>query len=57
MGGKLVGKETAHIIGEQSSDSQTQVRRYIRLTIVAASLRSGSPKMTGTQRDGHMNIF
>ena len=32
VGGKFQGKETAHIIGEQSGDSQTQVRRYIRLT-------------------------
>lgn len=32
VGGKLKGKESAGIIGEQSGDSQTQVRRYIRLT-------------------------
>lgn len=32
MGGKLKGMESAGIIGEQSGDSQTQVRRYIRLT-------------------------
>ena len=27
-----MGKETAQIVGEQSGDSSTQVRRYIRLT-------------------------
>lgn len=32
VGGKLKGIESAGIIGEQSGDSQTQVRRYIRLT-------------------------
>ena len=32
VGGKLKGMESAGIIGEQSGDSQTQVRRYIRLT-------------------------
>ena len=32
VGGKLKGIESACIIGEQSGDSQTQVRRYIRLT-------------------------
>lgn len=32
LGRKSDGKETAQIIGEQSGDSQTQVRRYIRLT-------------------------
>ena len=32
VGGKLKGKESAEIIGEQGGDSQTQVRRYIRLT-------------------------
>ena len=32
VGGKLAGRESAGIIGEQSGDSQTQVRRYIRLT-------------------------
>ena len=31
LGRKSDGKETAQIIGEQSGDSQTQVRRYIRL--------------------------
>lgn len=32
VGGKLKRMESAGIIGEQSGDSQTQVRRYIRLT-------------------------
>lgn len=32
VGGKLKGMESAGFIGEQSGDSQTQVRRYIRLT-------------------------
>lgn len=32
VGGKLGGKETAEIIGKENGDSQTQVRRYIRLT-------------------------
>ena len=32
VGGKLKGMESDGIIGEQSGDSQTQVRRYIRLT-------------------------
>lgn len=32
MGGKLKNKESAQIIGEAKGDSQTQVRRYIRLT-------------------------
>ena len=31
VGGKLSGKESAGIIGEQVGESQTQVRRYIRL--------------------------
>lgn len=38
VGGKLSGKETAHIIGEQSGDSQTQVRRYVRLTNLVQEL-------------------
>ena len=38
VGGKLQGKETAHIIGEQSGDSQTQVRRYVRLTFLVKEL-------------------
>ena len=32
VGRKLGGKESAQIIGKDSGDSQTQVRRYIRLT-------------------------
>lgn len=31
VGGKLTGRESADIIGELTGDSQTQVRRYIRL--------------------------
>ena len=34
VGWKSSGKETAQLIGEQSGDSQTQVRRYIRLEIL-----------------------
>lgn len=33
VGWKSSGKETAQLIGEQSGDSQTQVRRYIRLEL------------------------
>lgn len=32
VGGKFVGMETAEVIGKDSGDSQTQVRRFIRLT-------------------------
>ncbi len=35
---KSSGKETAQLIGEQSGDSQTQVRRYIRLTNLVPEL-------------------
>ena len=38
LGGKSYGKESAQIIGEQSGDSQTQVRRYIRLTNLVPEL-------------------
>ena len=38
LGRKSDGKETAQIIGEQSGDSQTQVRRYIRLTNLVTEL-------------------
>jgi ParB family chromosome partitioning protein len=38
VGGKWNGKETAQMIGEQSGDSQTQVRRYIRLTNLVQEL-------------------
>ena len=38
VGGKWDGKETAQMIGEQSGDSQTQVRRYIRLTNLVQEL-------------------
>ena len=38
VGGKWNGKETAQMIGEQSGDSQTQVRRYIRLTNLVTEL-------------------
>lgn len=32
VGGKLVGKESAEILGDMVGDSKNQVRRYIRLT-------------------------
>ena len=32
LGGKFAGQETAAIVGRDGGDSQTQVRRYIRLT-------------------------
>lgn len=38
LGRKSDGKETAQIIEEQSGDSQTQVRRYIRLTNLVPEL-------------------
>ena len=38
LGRKSDGKESAQIIGEQSGDSQTQVRRYIRLTNLVPEL-------------------
>ena len=38
LGRKADGRETAQIIGEQSGDSQTQVRRYIRLTNLVPEL-------------------
>lgn len=38
VGGKWDGKETVQMIGEQSGDSQTQVRRYIRLTNLVPEL-------------------
>ena len=38
LGRKSDGNETAQIIGEQSGDSQTQVRRYIRLTNLVPEL-------------------
>ena len=38
VGWKSSGKETAQLIGEQSGDSQTQVRRYIRLTNLVPEL-------------------
>ena len=39
-GGKLSGKESAAIIGKESGDGQTQVRRYIRLTHLTPELLS-----------------
>ena len=39
LGRKLDGTETAAIIGEPSGDSQTQVRRYIRLTYLVPELQ------------------
>ena len=38
LGRKSDGKETTQIIGEQSGDSQTQVRRYIRFTNLVPEL-------------------
>ena len=38
LGRKFDGKESAHLIGEQSGDSQTQVRRYVRLTNLVPEL-------------------
>lgn len=38
LGRKLMNKETAQIIGEENGDSQTQVRRYIRLTYLVPEL-------------------
>ena len=38
LGRKSDGNETAQIIGEQTGDSQTQVRRYIRLTNLVPEL-------------------
>ena len=38
VGRKLDGKETAEVIGEQMGESQTQVRRYIRLTNLVPEL-------------------
>lgn len=38
VGWKSSRKETAQLIGEQSGDSQTQVRRYIRLTNLVPEL-------------------
>ena len=38
QGRKLVNKETALIVGEENGDSQTQVRRYVRLTYLVPEL-------------------
>ena len=38
LGGKSAGMETAAIVGKESGDSQTQVRRYIRLTELTPEL-------------------
>lgn len=38
QGRKLVNKETARIVGEENGDSQTQVRRYVRLTYLVPEL-------------------
>ena len=38
VGGKLAGKESAEIVGEKAGDSNTQVRRYIRLTELVPGL-------------------
>ena len=39
VGRKFGGEETASIIGEPTGDSQTQVRRYIRLTYLVPELQ------------------
>lgn len=38
QGRKLVNKETAQIVSEENGDSQTQVRRYVRLTYLVPEL-------------------
>jgi len=38
VGGKYAGKESADIVGELAGDSNTQVRRYIRLTYLVPGL-------------------
>lgn len=38
QGRKLVNKENAQIVGEENGDSQTQVRRYVRLTYLVPEL-------------------
>ena len=38
VGGKYAGKESADIVGELAGDSNTQVRRYIRLTYLVHGL-------------------
>ena len=38
VGGKFAGQESAAIVGKEAGDSQTQVRRYIRLTELAPEL-------------------
>lgn len=38
QGRKLVNKETAQIVGEENGNSQTQVRRYVRLTYLVPEL-------------------
>lgn len=38
VGGKSVGLESAEIVGKENGDSQTQVRRYIRLTNLVPEL-------------------
>jgi len=44
--GKLKGKETTEIIGEAAGESREQVRRYIRLSMVPASLKPKPPAPT-----------
>ena len=39
LGGKFAGQETAAIVGRDGGDSQTQVRRYIRLTELIPEIR------------------
>ena len=60
VGGKLKGKESAQLIGEQSGDSQTQVRRYIRLTYLIPELLQlvdeGKIKMRPAVELSYLNV-
>ena len=60
VGGKLKGKESAQLIGEQSGDSQTQVRRYIRLTYLIPELLQlvdeGKMKMRPAVELSYLNV-
>ena len=60
VGGKLRGKESAQLIGEQSGDSQTQVRRYIRLTYLIPELLQlvdeGKMKMRPAVELSYLNV-
>lgn len=58
-GRKFAGKESAQIIGEESGDSTTQVRRYIRLTYLIPKLLDlvdeGSIKMRPAVELSYLN--